>query len=139
MSMKKSILMVLAVIVLVTVFQLATSGGNAMLIDMSEESISFSGIDDFKQEIAYADIVSVTIEDVENWDRWGGHKFGDYRIGNINGASSTGENESYTLFVTIKADNVIMATLTDGSWMVFNYNNSSDTEAIYNMLLENLQ
>ena len=139
MSMKKSILMAVAVILLVTIFQLTTSGGNAMLIDMSDTAISFSGIDDFKHEVAYADIVSVTIEDVENWDRWGGHEFGDFRVGHITGTSSDGSNESYVLFATVQVDTVIIATLTDGSWMVFNYNNASDTEAIYSMLLENLQ
>ena len=43
MSMKKSLLLVVTVIVLVTVFQLTMSGGNAMLIDMSDTAISFSG------------------------------------------------------------------------------------------------
>lgn len=130
MSMKKSILMVVIVIVLVTVFQLTTSGGNAMLIDMSDTAITFSGIDDFKHELAYADIESVAIEDVSDWTVWGGHEFGHFRIGHM---------ENYTLFVTTQSDNVIIATLTDNSRMVFNYNNNSDTEAIYNMLLENLQ
>ena len=139
MSMKKSILLVVVVIVAVTVFSVITSGGNVMLIDMGDKSISFSGIDDFRHEVAYGDIVSVTLEEVPNWDRWGGHEFGDFRIGYINGASADDFNESYVLFVTTKADNVIVATLTDGSWMVFNYNNTSDTEAIYGMLLENIQ
>ena len=138
MSMKKSILLVVAVIVLVTAFQLVSSGGNVMLIDMGDTSISFSGIDDFRHEVAYRDIVSVTLEEVPNWDRWGGHEFGEFRVGHINGASAEDFNESYVLFVTTKADNVIIATLADGSWMVFNYNNTSDTEAIYGMLLENV-
>ena len=139
MSIKKSSLMVIAVIIAVTVFSFLTSGGNAMLIDMSDASISFSGIDDFRHEVAYSDIVSVSLEDVPYWERWGGHEFGNFRVGHITGASSNGSNESYVLFATTQVDTVIIATLTDGSWMVFNYNNASDTEAIYSMLLENLQ
>ena len=139
MSMKKSILLVVVVIAAVTVFSVITSGGNAMLIDMGDTSISFSGIDDFRHEIAYADIESLTLEEVSTWDRWGGHEFGHFRVGHIMGASSENPNESYVLFVSTQADNVIIATLADGSRMVFNYNNTSDTEAIYRMLLENLQ
>ena len=128
--MKKSIFLVVAVIVLVTVFQLMTSGGNAMLIDMSDTTISFSGIDDFKHEIAYADIDSIILEEVANWSVWGGHEFGYFRVGHMT---------DYVLFATTQADTAIIANLTDGTRMVFNYNNNSDTEAIYSMLLENLQ
>ena len=139
MSMKKSLLLLIVVILGVTAFSVMTSGGNAMLINMGDTHISFSGIDDFKHEVAYADIESLSLEAVSDWDRWNGHEFGEFRIGHINGASADDFNESYVLFVTTKADNAIIATLTDGSWMVFNYNNTSDTEAIYNMLLENIQ
>ena len=128
--MKKSIILVVAVIVLVTVFQLMTSGGNAMLIDMSDTTISFSGIDDFKHEIAYADIDSITLEEVADWSVWGGHEFGYFRVGHMT---------DYVLFATTQSDKVIIANLTNGTKMVFNYNNNSDTEAIYSMLLENLQ
>ena len=130
MSMKKSMILVVAVIVLVTVFQLMTSGGNAMLIDMSDTTISFSGIDDFKHEIAYADIDSITLEEVADWSVWGGHEFGYFRVGHMT---------DYVLFATTQSDKVIIANLTNGTKMVFNYNNNSDTEAIYSMLLENLQ
>ena len=129
MSMKKSILLVIAVILLVTVFQLMTSGGNAMLVDMSDTAISFSGIDDFKHEVAYSDIASVTLEEVSDWDVWGGHEFGYFRIGHM---------ENYVLFVTTQCDHVIIAELTDGSRMVFNYNNRYSTEDIYYMLRENM-
>ena len=130
MSMKKSLLLVVVVIVAVTGFQLMTSGGNAMLIDMSDTTISFSGIDDFKHEIAYADIDSITLEEVADWSVWGGHEFGYFRVGHMT---------DYVLFATTQSDKVIIANLTNGTKMVFNYNNNSDTEAIYSMLLENLQ
>ena len=130
MSIKKSILLVVAVIVMVTAFQFMTNGGNAMLIDMSDTTISCSGIDDFKHEVAFADIDSLSLEEVADWSVWGGHEFGYFRVGHM---------ENYVLFATTQADNAIIATLTDGSRMVFNYNNHSDTEAIYSMLLKNLQ
>lgn len=130
MSIKKSSLMVIAVIIAVSVFSFMTSGGNAMLIDMSEETIFFSGIDDFKHEVAFSDIDSISLEEVADWSVWSGHEFGYFRVGHM---------EDHVLFVTTQADNVIIATLKDSTRMVFNYNNHSDTEAIYNMLLENLQ
>lgn len=139
MSMKKSLLLLIAVITAVTIISVMSSGGSAMLVDMNDTAISFSGIDDFKHEVAYADIESLTLEEVSNWDLWDGHEFGTFRVGHISGASTDVTNESYVLFVTTRADNVIIATLTDGSQMVFNYNNHSDTEAIYNMLLQNIQ
>lgn len=129
MSMKKSLLLVVTVIVLVTVFQLTMSGGNAMLIDMSDTAISFSGIDDFKHEVAYADIESVVLDDVTDWSVFGGHEFGYFRVGHM---------EDYVLFVTTQCDHVIIAELTDGSRMVFNYNNRYSTEDIYYMLRENM-
>ncbi len=130
MSIKKSSLMVIVVIIAVTAFSFLTSGGNAMLIDMSDTSISFSGIDNFKHEIAYANIDSITLEEVADWSVWSGHEFGYFRVGHMT---------DYVLFATTQADTVIIANLTDGTRMVFNYNNNSDTEAIYSMLLENLQ
>lgn len=130
MSIKKSSLLIIAVIVVVTLFQVMTSGGNAMLIDMSDTSISFSGIDDFKHEVAYEKIVSVTLDEVSDWSVWGGHEFGHFRVGHMT---------DYVLFATTQSDTVIITTLTDGTRMVFNYNNTSDTEAIYNILLEYVQ
>ena len=130
MSMKKSILMVVVVIVLVTVFQLTMSGGNAMLIDMNDTAISFSGIDDFKHEVAYADIESVVLDDVTDWSTFGGHEFGYFRVGHM---------EDYVLFATTQCNNAVILRLKNQTLVVFNYNNPSDTEAIYNMLLDNIQ
>jgi len=130
MSMKKSLLLVVTVIVLVTVFQLTMSGGNAMLIDMSDTAISFSGIDDFKHEVAYADIESVVLDDVADWSVFGGHEFGYFRVGHM---------EDYVLFVTTQCDNAVILRMKNQTLMIFNYNNRSDTEAIYNMLLDNIQ
>ena len=130
MSMKKSVLIVVAVIVLVTVFQLTMSGGNAMLIDMSDTTISFSGIDDFKHDVAYADIESVVLDDVADWSVFGGHEFGYFRVGHM---------EDYVLFVTTQCDNAVILRMKNQTLMIFNYNNRSDTEAIYNMLLDNIQ
>ena len=133
MSMKKSLLLVVAVIVMVTAFQLMTSGGNAMLIDMSDTAISFSGIDDFREEIPYSEIASAELLAVQDWSSYQGHEFGQFRV------RSMGEGEHYGLFVTTQADCVVALSLSDGRQMFFNYNNVSDTQAIYNLLLENVQ
>ena len=130
MSMKKSLLMLLVIMAAVTVFSVMTSGGSAMLINMSDTAISFSGINDFRHEVAYADIESVVLDDVADWSAFGGHEFGHFRVGHM---------EDYALFVTTQCDNAVILRLKNETLMVFNYNNPSDTEAIYNMLLENLQ
>ena len=130
MSMKKSLLLLIVVILGVTVFSLMTSGGNAMLINMNDTAITFSGIDDFKHEVAYSDIESVVLDDVTDWSAFGGHEFGHFRVGHL---------EDYVLFVTTQCDNAVILRLKNQTLMIFNYNNSSDTEAIYQMLLENLQ
>ena len=130
MSMKKSLLLVVVVIVAVTGFQLMTSGGNAMLIDMSDTAISFSGIDDFRHEVAYEEIESVVLDDVTDWSVFGGHEFGYFRVGHM---------EGYVLFATTQCDNAVILRLKNQTLMIFNYNNPSDTEAIYDMLLDNIQ
>lgn len=130
MSMKKSLLLIVAVIVMVTAFQLVTSGGNAMLIDMSDTVISFSGIDDFRHEVAYTDIESVVLDDINDWSVFGGHEFGYFRIGHM---------EDYVLFATTQCDSAVILRLKNQALVIFNYNNPSDTEAIYNMLLDNIQ
>lgn len=130
MSMKKSLLILVAVIVAVTALSITQSGGSAMLIDMSDTAISFSGIDDFKHEVAYADIESAALDDVADWSAFGGHESGHFRVGHM---------EDYVLFVSTQCDNAVILRLKDQTLMIFNYNNASDTEAIYNMLLENLQ
>ena len=130
MSMKKSLLLVVVVIVAVTGFQLMTSGGNAMLIDMNDTHISFSGIDDFKHEVAYDEIESIVLDDVPDWSIFGGHEFGHFRVGHM---------EDYVLFANIQCDNAVILRLKNQTLMIFNYNNPSDTEAIYNMLLNNIQ
>ena len=130
MSMKKSLLMLLVIIAAVTVFSVMSGGGSAMLIDMGDTAISFSGIDDFNHEVAYADIESVVLDDVADWNAFGGHESGPFRVGHM---------EDYVLFVTTQCDNAVILRLKNETLMIFNYNNPSDTEAIYNMLLQNLQ
>ena len=130
MSMKKSLLLLVCVIAAVTVFSIFSSGGNSMQIDMDETGIFFSGIDEFKHEVAYADILSVTMEEVTDWGVYGGHEFGPFRVGHMT---------DYVLFITTQSNKVIVATLADGSRMVFNYNNAYATEQIYSMVLENLK
>ena len=130
MSMKKSLLILVAVIVAVTALSITQSGGSAMLIDMSDTAISFSGIDNFKHEVAYADIESAVLDDVADWSVYSGHEFGHFRVGHM---------EDYVLFVSTQCDNAVILRLKDQTLMIFNYNNASDTESIYNMLLENLQ
>ena len=134
MSIKKSSLFVIAVIVIVSLGQIVSGGGNAMELNMGESALSFSGIDEFRYEITYADIVETKLEEEVDWDALGGHEFGAFRVGEVTRA----DGQQYVLFVTTRADNAIVATLADGSQMIFNYNNTYSTQEIYNMLLQNL-
>lgn len=129
MSIKKSSLLVLALVVAVTLFSFVADGGNAMCIHMGETTISFSGIEDFCREVAYSDILSAELDQVSDWSVWKGETVGHFRVG---------ETEECILFLSTQTDRIIVATLADGRHLVFNYNNASDTQALYDMLLKNL-
>lgn len=122
-------------VVIVTLFHLFTSGNNTMQINMGEDAMTFSGIDEFTHELAYDDIVSAELALDPDWESLGGQEFGSFRIGQVVNA----RGEQYTLFVTTNSDNAVIATLADGSRMIFNYNNTGNTEDIYEMLLKNIQ
>ena len=134
MSIKKSSVFVIAVIVIVTLVQIFFSGGNAMEIAMGEEVISFSGIDDFKYEVAYNDIASAELVQIDEWEPLGGHEFGPYRVGEI----TNKDGQEYVLFATVRAGNAVKVSLSDGKQVIFNYNTTGSTEEIYKMLLKNI-
>lgn len=135
MSIRKSTIFAVAVVVIVTLFQLFTGGGNTMQIDMGEKSMTFSGIDEFTHELAYNDIVSAELVPDPDWESMGGQEFGPFRVGQI----SNGSGDQHTLFVTTRCGNAIEVTLADGSRMIFNYNSTANTENLYEMLLKNIQ
>lgn len=135
MSIKKSSIFVIAVIVIVTLLTVVNNGDNTMQIDMGDRSMTFSGIDDFAVELAYDDIVSAELVQIDDWASLGGHEFGSFRVGEVINA----QGEQYTLFVTTQTDYAVVTTLTDGSRMIFNYNSTGNTESIYEMLLKNVQ
>ena len=132
MSMKKSLLLLVCVIAVVTIFSIVNSGGDSMQIDMNDTSITFSGIGDFKQEVAFEDISSVVLKEVPDWAVWHGDEFTRLHAEND-------EDARILFFTDTQIPIAVVLTLTDGSMVVFNYNNASNTEAIFNMLLKNLQ
>lgn len=135
MSIKKSSIFVIAVIVIVTLLTVMNNGDNTMQINMGDQSMTFSGIDDFAFELAYDDIVSAELVQIDDWASLGGHEFGPFRVGQVTNA----QGEQYALFVTTQTDYAVVTTLTDGSQMIFNYNGTGNTESIYEMLLKNIQ
>ena len=134
MSIKKSSIFVVAIVLIITLIQVFSSGGNTMQLDMGTDSMSFSGIDDFRYEVAYADMAAAELIEVSDWAPYGGHEFGPFRVGDVTSPDGT----SYILFVTTRADNAIVITLTDSRQVIFNYNSNGNTEGIYNMLLNNI-
>ncbi len=143
MSMKKSLLVLIAVIALVTVFSAMQNGSDSMQIDMNDTGISFSGIGDFSKTIAYSEIRNVELMDAGESELLG-LKDEQYKAGS---GSSFQDGEArpvsmeitYSYFVTTRTDSLIVLTLSDNTLMLFNYNSTSGTEAIYEMLLENLR
>lgn len=135
MSIRKSTIFAVALVVIVTLFQLFTGGGNTMQIDMGEHSMTFAGIDEFTYELVYDDIISAELVLEPDWKSLGGQEFGPFRVGQI----SNDSGDKYTLFVTTRCGNAIEAMLADGSRMIFNYNSTANTENLYEMLLKNIQ
>ena len=135
MSIKKSSIFVIAVIVIVTLLTVINNGDNTMQINMGDHSMTFSGIDDFTHELAYDDIISAELVLEPDWKSLGGQEFGPFRVGQI----SNDSGDKYTLFVTTRCGNAIEAMLADGSRMIFNYNSTANTENLYEMLLKNIQ
>lgn len=135
MSIKKSSIFVIAVIVIVTLLTVIKNGDNTMQINMGDHSMTFSGIDDFTHELAYDDIISAELVLDPDWESLGGQEFGPFRVGQ----GSNAQGEQYTLFVTTQADCAVVTALADGSQMIFNYNSTGNTESIYEMLLKNIQ
>ena len=134
MSIKKSSIFVVAIVLIITLIQVFSSGGNTMQVDMGTQSMSFSGIDQFRYEVAYADMAKAQLIEVSDWESYGGHEFGPFRVGDVTNPDGT----SYILFVTTRADNAVVISLTDGRQVIFNYNSDGNTEGIYNMLLNNI-
>ena len=134
MSIKKSSFFVIAIVLIITLIQVFSSGGNTMQLDMGTDSMSFSGIDEFRYEVAYADMMAAELIEVSDWGAYGGHEFGPFRVGDVSGA----DGSSYILFVTTRANNAVVVSLTGGRQVIFNYNSTGGTEGIYNMLLNNL-
>ena len=120
MSIKKSSIFAVTVIVIVTLFTLIRGGDNTMQIDMGEDAMAFSGIEDFTYELAYDDIVSAELIVDPDWESLGGQEFGPFRVGQV----VPDDAQPYTVFVTTYCGKAIEATLTDGSRVVFNYNNT---------------
>ena len=134
MSIKKSSIFVVAIVLIITLIQVFSSGGNTMQLDMGADTMSFSGIDAFRYEVAYTDMTAAELIEVSDWEPYGGHEFGPFRVGDVTNADGT----SYTLFVTTRASNAVVISLTDGRQVIFNYNSNSGTEGIYDMLLNNI-
>lgn len=134
MSIKKSSIFVVAIVLIITLIQVFSSGGNSMQLDMGTETMSFSGIDEFRYEIAYEEISAAELIEISDWETYGGHEFGPFRVGDVTNADGT----SYILFVTTRASNAVTVSLTDGKQVIFNYNSNSGTEGIYDMLLNNI-
>ena len=134
MSIKKSSIFVVAIVLIFTLIQVMSSGGNTMQLDMGTDAMSFSGIDEFRYEVPYADITAAELIRVTDWETYGGHEFGPYRVGEVSGANGS----SYILFVTTQADNAVVASLADGRQVVYNYNSTNGTQEIYNILLNNI-
>lgn len=115
---------IFAVVTVISVFR----GGGTILLDFGEDSLSISGVEDFSCTVYYRDIDTVELFSsadlgtAVDGGKSGPHSYGVWR------SDAWGD---YTLCVTNKSDNYIIITETDGHVTVFNYQNSSDTELLF--------
>ena len=135
MSMKKSLIVLVLVIAAVTVFSVMQNGSDSMQIHMNDTMITFSGIGNLTIVLGYKDILDAELIYKPEYETMqGSYQSGNYRCG-------FHENEiwgKYHLFITTQADCVIVLQQTDGGKTIFNYNSTSSTESIYDMLLKNI-
>ena len=126
-----AVIAIFVVVTLISVFK----GGEAILLDFGEDSLSISGVGDFSCTVNYRDIDTVELLDHADLGTIvDGTKSGLYSYG-VWHSDSWGD---YTLCVTNKVDSFIMITETDGHVTVFNYQNSSDTELLFEAFRQNL-
>ena len=119
-----TILAIFAVVTIITVFK----GGGAVLLDFDEDSLSISGIEDFDCTVSYGDIGTVELlSPADLGTAVDGAESGAYSYG-VWHSDAWGD---YTLCVTSKADNFIIITETHGHVTVFNYQNTSSTELVF--------
>ena len=127
--MKKyvNLITIIAIFAVVTVISVL-SGGGAILLDFGEDHLTISGVEDFSCTVNYRDIdriellASADLGTAVDGGKSGPHSYGVWR------SDAWGD---YTLCVTNKSDNYIIITETDGHVTVFNYQNSSDTELLF--------
>lgn len=129
----RNIIIIAAIFIGVTLYSII-SGGDTMILDFTESTLTMHGVSDFTETMEYSDIESAEYMDSipETGTMVSGYEKGQYSCG-------TWENEqygTYRLFITDKAENCIKLTLTDGSIILFNYIQTYHTQEVYEMLLE---
>jgi len=127
-----NIIIIAAIFIGVTLYFII-SGGDTMILDFEESTLTIHGVSDFTETVQYSEIESAELMDIPELGVMAeGYTKGQYSCG-------TWENEqygSYRLFITDKATNCIKLKLTDGRIIVFNYIQSYHTQEVHEMMLE---
>lgn len=134
--MKKhtNLIAIIAIFVVVTGISVF-KGGGAILLDFGEEALSISGVEDFSHTVRYRDIdtiellTSADLGTAVNGGTSGRYSYGVWR------SDSWGD---YTLCATSAADSFIIITEINGHITVFNYQNASDTELLFEAFRQRL-
>lgn len=135
--MKKyvNLITIIAIFAVVTVISVL-SGGGAILLDFGEDHLTISGVEDFSCTVNYRDIDTVELlASADLGTAAGGAKSGPHSYG-VWRSDAWGD---YTLCVTNKSDHYIIITETNGHVTVFNYQNSSDTELLFEAFRNHLE
>ena len=133
MVSKKDMIFVSILFLVVIVFSLL-SGGDAVEVDFSGESVSIAATG-FEFVIAYEDVANVelsTLPDLGTMDK--GTDTASMKNGNWNNAIWG----DYHLCVIPTNESCVVVTLTDGRTVVFNYKEAENTEDIYEIFQEKL-
>ena len=126
-----TIIAIFAVVTAISVFK----GGGVILLDFGENSLSISGVEDFSCTVNYRDIDTVELLALADLGTAvDGAKSGLYSYG-VWHSDLWGD---YTLCVTSEADNFIIITEINGHVTVFNYQNTSDTELLFEAFRQRL-
>ena len=124
---RKNLILAAAIFIVVTVISLFR-GGYSNIVRFTEDSFSLEGPEELRFVCPLSDIVRAELA--------GSYTEGEILGGEVKNHYSYGPRRSaalgeYTVSVYDKCESCIVMTVSDGRVLVFNYDNSDNTEALY--------
>ncbi len=132
--MKAMVKTFLVTVVIIAAYFLFSSlrGGTGTNIQFDADTIKLSAPERFTCSIPYKDIIEVKL--VESWSEIKWVTLGRENRRYVWDFVRYGDNKTGVLCLTKKIDNAILITDTDGTQVLFNYENEDTTQRIFDML-----